>query len=110
MHSDEILTWMLVPKRLTRKIMQVVLDNPPKKRPGWAKQVSGAMSRKSKTRPTTLSEREMEVTKLIQQGFSNTKICTILELKYDTVKDHVCQIRLKLGLKSRKEIFEYTIE
>ncbi len=50
-----------------------------------------------------LSERELEVLRLIAQGLSNREICERLFLALDTVKGHNRKIFGKLGVKRRTE-------
>src|SRR5207237_7987553 len=50
-----------------------------------------------------LSEREMEVLRLLVQGQSNTEIARDLQIAEDTVKTHVKHILAKLGVQSRTQ-------
>lgn len=50
-----------------------------------------------------LSERELEVLKLLAQGASNKEIAEQLTLAEKTVKTHVSAVLTKLGLKSRTQ-------
>jgi|GEM_PF-3672000 len=104
MPNDEDVTWMLVPRRLVNQIEELVVDNPPKDAPFVNKRGSGASRRKSMDKPLTLTEREMDVAYLIGQGQTNAEICAETGLRYDTVKDHVTQIRLKLRLEDRVHV------
>jgi DNA-binding NarL/FixJ family response regulator len=51
----------------------------------------------------TLSERELEVMRLLPQGHSNKGIAVLLQLSENTVKSHVSHIFAKLGVQSRAE-------
>lgn len=50
---------------------------------------------------STLTERELDVLSLINQGFSNEKIGKTLYISVGTVKKHITSILSKLNLKSR---------
>jgi NarL family two-component system response regulator LiaR len=52
---------------------------------------------------TELTEREMEVIKLIAQGMSNTSIAGELVISENTVKGHVSNILSKLHLADRTQ-------
>jgi len=51
----------------------------------------------------SLTAREMEILRLIQQGLSNKTICRKLGIELSTVKNHVHSILAKLGARSRGE-------
>jgi DNA-binding NarL/FixJ family response regulator len=53
--------------------------------------------------PTPLTEREVEVLRLLGQGLSNREISSALHLKEETVKTHVSNILSKLGVRSRTQ-------
>jgi two-component system, NarL family, nitrate/nitrite response regulator NarL len=48
-----------------------------------------------------LTNRECEVTALLQRGLSNRQIATALRLREGTIKQHVHNIYQKLGFRSR---------
>jgi len=52
---------------------------------------------------TSLTLREIEIIELIVKGLRNREIVTILGIKNRTVDFHVCNILVKLGVKSRFE-------
>jgi len=56
---------------------------------------------------TTLTEREMEVLKLIAKGYTNSKIAEQLVISLGTVKGHVSNILSKLHLADRTEAAVY---
>ena len=67
------------------------------------------------TRPTTqpsfdLTEREMQVLKLVVQGQSNQQIADALVITLATVKAHVSSILSKLEVSSRAEAIAYAIK
>jgi LuxR family maltose regulon positive regulatory protein len=51
--------------------------------------------------PDPLSERELEVLRLLTRGASNQEIAQELAIVVDTVKRHVSQVFSKLGVKNR---------
>lgn len=56
-----------------------------------------------------LTDREVDVFRLMTRGYSNAEICAELELSQSTVKSHVQKIMEKLGLRNRVHavIFAY---
>lgn len=57
-----------------------------------------------------LSEREIEVLKLVARGFSNQKIADELMISPKTAKTHVSNILSKLGLASRTQAAVYALK
>ena len=55
-----------------------------------------------KKRPS-LSEREIEIVRLVAKGFSNDELAERLHLSPDTVKAHLRHVYEKLGVESRVE-------
>ncbi|GLY25137.1 response regulator transcription factor [Micromonospora sp. NBRC 101691] len=53
------------------------------------------------TRPQALTEREVEVLRLVAEGYTNREIAGVLFLAEGTVKNHVSAILLKLGARDR---------
>ena len=67
------------------------------------------------TRPTSppagdLTEREMDVLRLVVQGQSNQHIAEALVISLATVKAHISSILSKLGVSSRAEAIAYAIK
>ena len=54
-------------------------------------------------RPGDLSEREVEVLRLVAAGFSNPQIATSLYISRKTAEHHVSNILAKLGVTTRTE-------
>jgi len=54
--------------------------------------------------PAPISVRELEVIKLLAKGMANKEIAKALQIREQTVKNHVTSIMNKLGAKSRLEV------
>ena len=63
-----------------------------------------SMTNKYKDKLDMLTQREMDVAKLVAQGKSNKNICNILFLSEGTVKNYLTKIFGKLELNSRTEL------
>jgi DNA-binding NarL/FixJ family response regulator len=57
-----------------------------------------------------LTERELEVLKLISQGLSNNEIARQLSISEGTVKNHISNILSRLGLRDRIQAIIYARE
>jgi two-component system response regulator NreC len=60
--------------------------------------------------PDDLSDREIEVLRLIALGHTNNEIAERLYLSVRTVESHRAHIQQKLALASRSELVRYAIE
>lgn len=56
-----------------------------------------------------LSERELEVVRLVAEGLSNKEISTRLSLSDKTVKNHISHILAKMNLTARTQVAVYAI-
>jgi two-component system, NarL family, response regulator LiaR len=74
-------------------------------------QASAYLMREVRTDKTaeSLTEREMEVLRLLSQGQSNKEIASHLQIVEDTVKTHIRHILAKLGVQSRTQAVLYAI-
>lgn len=59
---------------------------------------------RARTPPAVLSERELDVARLVAVGRTNQEICGELYLSLGTVKTHLTNIQTKLGTRNRVEI------
>jgi DNA-binding NarL/FixJ family response regulator len=57
-----------------------------------------------------LSEREIEVLKLVAQGCSNPDIAAALHISVNTVKSHIKNILSKLQLENRTQVAAYAVQ
>ncbi len=57
-----------------------------------------------------LTKREVEILKLIGNGYSNTQIGKLLEISHRTVDTHRTNIRNKLGVNSLAGMIKYGIK
>jgi len=72
--------------------------------------ISDVLKRTSKQlleKTQNLSERELEIAKLISQGYSNKEIATMLFISEGTVRNYITSILQKLNLKNRTQIAVY---
>ncbi len=60
--------------------------------------------------PDDLSQRELEVLRLIALGYTNNEIAQHLYLSVRTVESHRAHIQQKLGLTNRSELVRYALE
>jgi DNA-binding NarL/FixJ family response regulator len=61
-------------------------------------------------KPESLSQREVEVIRLLAQGLGNKEIAAALSISENTVKTHVRHILDKLGLRNRAEAAAYAVQ
>ena len=61
-------------------------------------------------KPEDLSQREVEVIRLLAQGLGNKEIAAALSISENTVKTHVRHILDKLGLRNRAEAAAYAVQ
>lgn len=57
-----------------------------------------------------LSERELEVLRLLAKGFPNKEIASALSISEQTVKNHLSAVYTKMGVSSRLEAFQRLTE
>ena len=57
----------------------------------------------------TLSERELQVLRLIAEGYSNPEIATALYLSLSTIKSHIRNIMHKLNMEHRIQLAVFAV-
>ena len=77
-----------------------------------ARLMKGVASRasQSENEADLLTEREIEVLKLVAQGFSNPQISKELSVTVNTVKSHIKSILDKLNVKNRTQAATYALQ
>jgi two-component system response regulator NreC len=60
--------------------------------------------------PDDLTEREVEVLRLIALGYTNTEIAAQLYLSVRTVESHRAHVQQKLRVTSRAELVRYALD
>lgn len=85
-----------------RSILQQVFDN-------FRISISGSRTSAASRIAGNLSEREMEILRLIVSGLKNKEIAEKLIISYSTVVSHVYNIYRKLGVTNRAEVIRYAI-
>jgi two-component system response regulator NreC len=60
--------------------------------------------------PDGLSERELDVLRLIALGYTNTEIADHLMLSVRTVESHRAHVQRKLGMSKRSQLVRYALE
>lgn len=98
------------PQRLLKAIKDVH-QGEPSMSPDIAKKLMLEMQRPSKLKPTVdpLTERELEVLRLIAQGLTNQEIADQLVIGEGTVRTHVSNILSKLHLANRTQAALYAL-
>ena len=90
-------------ERLTTAI-RVVADGGSLFAPSVTRRLIEEFARRGQTEPARvegLTDREVEVLRLVARGLSNTEIGTALFISENTVKTHVARVLMKLGVRDR---------
>ncbi|WP_147535082.1 response regulator [Bacillus marasmi] len=72
--------------------------------------MSSHPKKNTSTIPNPLSQREMEILKLVAKGYTNKEISNISFISENTVKNHLKNITKKLGIKNRVHLTRHAIE
>jgi DNA-binding NarL/FixJ family response regulator len=83
----------LLSPSVTRSLIEEFIRAP---QPSPARKAAGAM--------TSLTARELDITRLVAQGLSNSEIADTLVLSHATVKTHLSRILSKLDLRDRVQL------
>ena len=78
-------------------------------RPGQGEHRDPALAA-ADTPPPPLSQREIDVLRLLALGHTNQEAAKELALSVKTVETHRKRLRTKLGLKSRAELYRFAVE
>jgi len=99
------------PNKLIEAIQQVHLGEPSLD-PSIARKLLNEFSRPTKLpiSPDPLTEREIEILRLVARGFSNQEIADQLAIAEVTVRTHVSHILSKLHLKNRVQATLYALK
>jgi DNA-binding NarL/FixJ family response regulator len=73
-------------------------------------QYVGASSSKRRSPLDDLSDRELEVLRLIGEGHSTRRIAENLHISVKTVESYQGHLKDKLGLKNSRELFQYAMQ
>ena len=87
----------LLAPAITRRLIEDFCGGPAPRRP-------------DATAPGRLSERELDVVRLVAAGLSNAEIAGRLFLSEATVKSHIARILAKLGVRDRVQVAIYAYE
>ena len=87
----------LLAPSITRRLIERYVEHPP------ARTTSAPP-------PAELTERELEVLRLVAAGLSNSELADHLVIGQATVKTHVNRVLTKLGLRDRTQIVVYAYE
>ncbi|HJQ65573.1 MAG TPA: response regulator transcription factor [Gemmatimonadales bacterium] len=71
---------------------------------------TGSRAAPTARKPKPLSQREMEVLRLLAQGHTNQEAADQLAVSIKTIETHRKRLSDKLGLKSRAELFRFAVE
>jgi DNA-binding NarL/FixJ family response regulator len=75
-----------------------------------ANAAGGSLQKEARSRPGGLSDREVEVLKLVSQGLSNREIARRLYISPRTAEHHVQHIYTKIGVSSRAAAALFAME
>jgi len=75
----------------------------------WLKEITSGLIKNPGDSARPLSQREMEVLSHVAQGKSNKEIAALLEISYQTVKNHVTAILRKLCVDDRTQAAVYAL-
>jgi DNA-binding NarL/FixJ family response regulator len=95
-NSQNRLAGSLLAPAITRRLIDDFCRGP---EPGLVASIAGP-----------LSERELDVVRLVAQGLSNAEVAARLYLSEATVKSHVARILAKLGLRDRVQVVVFAYE
>lgn len=76
----------------------------------WMNQFAFRRPVPSECVPKTLSDRELEVLRLVGQAYATTKIAETLHVSRKTIESHFANIKNKLDLKNSNELIQHAVK
>ena len=60
--------------------------------------------------PDRISARELEIITLVARGLENKEIAQLLEIREQTVKNHLGRVMRKVGVRNRQELAVFAVK
>jgi DNA-binding NarL/FixJ family response regulator len=76
----------------------------------FSEMAKGKLEKKPDPRVEQLTEREIEICRLVAEGRNNKEIADALYLSEGTVKNHITRVLLKLDLRDRTQLAVFSIK
>jgi DNA-binding NarL/FixJ family response regulator len=76
----------------------------------FSEMARGKLERQADPRVQLLTERELEICRLVAEGKNNSEIADVLYLSEGTVKNHITRVLVKLDLRDRTQLAVFAIK